>query len=258
MRVGWCLPLVASAALGCERANPIREAVASAASAPAPAAPSALVLTPPAEDAGALAYGCREQSPQAFLLRQSYLVKPGASAEEQRQRLAARYHSVSYRTERYGHFPGFGTYEQNPHGPRYYAAETTFFGFTLTLNRRVIPALGCVERAILRECASEPYRPHRVLGLRDHNTYRDYEISNHVYGIAVDVDPDTNTCCGCVPPWNQHPLCRDKSLSVQQRMSIPECGVRQFERFGFYWLGHDELEDTMHFEFLGDPDRITA
>jgi hypothetical protein len=34
--------------------------------------------------------------------------------------------------------------------------------------------------------------------------------------------------------------------------------VQAFERFGFYWLGHDALQDTMHFEFLGDPDRILA
>ena len=26
--------------------------------------------------------------------------------------------------------------------------------------------------------------------------------------------------------------------------------------YGFYWLGHDALEDTMHFEFLGDPEQI--
>jgi hypothetical protein len=32
--------------------------------------------------------------------------------------------------------------------------------------------------------------------------------------------------------------------------------VHAFERYGFYWLGHDVLQDTMHFEFLGDPDRI--
>jgi hypothetical protein len=32
--------------------------------------------------------------------------------------------------------------------------------------------------------------------------------------------------------------------------------VDTFERFGFYWLGNDVLEDTMHFEFLGDPDKI--
>jgi hypothetical protein len=37
---------------------------------------------------------------------------------------------------------------------------------------------------------------------------------------------------------------------------MPECWVHAFERYGFYWLGHDVLRDTMHFEFLGDPARI--
>ena len=41
-------------------------------------------------------------------------------------------------------------------------------------------------------------------------------------------------------------------------MEMPECWVHAFERFGFYWLGHDVLRDTMHFEFLGDPDRIVS
>jgi hypothetical protein len=39
---------------------------------------------------------------------------------------------------------------------------------------------------------------------------------------------------------------------------MPACWVGVFERFGFYWLGHDALKDTMHFEFLGDPERIGA
>jgi hypothetical protein len=248
--------------LGCDRPSPGHTAtrgstVTSAARVPStvPAAPPSSSGSLPAADAGL--DGCREQLPQDFLLRQNYIVKPGNAAEQAR-RLAAREYAVRYRTEHYGYFPGFGSAEQNPRSPRYYAAETTFMGFSLTLNRRVIPALACVERAIRRECVNQPYRPHRVLGLRDHNTYKDYEISNHVYGIAVDIDPDTNTCCGCVRPWNQHPLCLDKSRSVFQRMTMPECWVGQFERYGFYWLGHDELEDTMHFEFLGDPDRITG
>jgi hypothetical protein len=227
----------------------------------ASAAPALVPSTAPAPEGSGgdpTLDGCREQSPQDFLVRKNYLVKPGASPAEQTARLARREQSVRYRTERYGHFPGFGSAEQNSHSPRYYAADTTFMGFSLTLNRRVIPALACVELAIRRDCASQPYRPHRVLGIRNHNTYKDYEISNHVYGIAVDIDPDVNTCCGCVPPWNHHPLCSDKSRSVYQRLAMPECWVRQFERYGFYWLGHDELEDTMHFEFLGDPDRIAG
>jgi hypothetical protein len=251
--------------LGCERSSPGQHigAASTVSSAAATASHAPLVAPSPsasaqADAAGSASDGCREQPPQDFLLRQNHIVKPGASAAEQARRLAAREYSVRYRTAQYGHFPGFGSHDQNPHSPRYYAAETTFMGFSLTLNRRVIPALACVEQAIRRECAAEPYRPHRVLGLRNHNTYKDYEISNHVYGIAVDIDPDVNTCCGCVPPWNQHPLCRDKSLTVYQRMAMPECWVHQFERYGFHWLGHDELQDTMHFEFLGDPDRITG
>ena len=40
-------------------------------------------------------------------------------------------------------------------------------------------------------------------------------------------------------------------------MAMPKSWVDTFERFGFYWLGHDVLQDTMHFEFLGDPDKVT-
>jgi hypothetical protein len=32
--------------------------------------------------------------------------------------------------------------------------------------------------------------------------------------------------------------------------------VNAFTKFGFYWLGEDPMQDTMHFEFLGDPDTI--
>jgi hypothetical protein len=122
----------------------------------------------------------------------------------------------------------------------------------------VVPALACVEQAIAESCSAHQYHPRRLSGFRDRNTYQDYEVSNHVYGIALDIDSDLNPCCGCVAPWNQNPACRKPVSSPFQRMAMPECWVRAFERYGFYWLGHDELEDTMHFEFLGDPDRISS
>ena len=59
-----------------------------------------------------------------------------------------------------------------------------------------------------------------------------------------------------MPPWNSNPLCHKKVDSVYERMAMPKCWVDQFEKFGFYWLGHDVLMDTMHYEFLGDPDKI--
>jgi hypothetical protein len=65
-----------------------------------------------------------------------------------------------------------------------------------------------------------------------------------------------NSCCGCVKPWNEAPACKRPAKTEYDRMAMPECWVHAFERYGFYWLGHDVLRDTMHFEFLGDPDKI--
>jgi hypothetical protein len=199
---------------------------------------------------------CHEQPVQDFLLRKHQMAQPKASAAVRERIAAARERAVRYRTEQYGFFPGFGRRDQNPHPPRYYAETTRFMGLEVRLHRKVVPALHCVEQALATDCGAHPYQPRRLSGLREQNTYQDYEVSNHVYGIALDVDSDLNPCCGCVAPWNQNPVCKKPADSAFQRMAMPECWVRTFERYGFYWLGHDELEDTMHFEFLGDPDRI--
>ena len=55
--------------------------------------------------------------------------------------------------------------------------------------------------------------------------------------------------------WRNHPLCK-KDLELYERMIMPMCWVHVFEKYGFYWLGRDVLEDTMHFEFLGRPELI--
>jgi hypothetical protein len=131
-------------------------------------------------------------------------------------------------------------------------------GLTLTVHEKIAPALACVEKRIEKTCrGAQRYTPRAVGGFRGANTYRGAEISNHLFGVAVDIDPDRNPCCGCVDPWPSNPLCKVKVKSAYERTALPKCWIRSFERFGFDWLGHDELEDTMHFEFLGDPDRIT-
>ena len=129
-------------------------------------------------------------------------------------------------------------------------------GLPVVLHEKVLPALACVEAALLRDCQQYPYRPKDLGGLRLENTFKDYEVSNHVYGIAIDIDPDLNPCCHCVGKWNQAEACKKVVSSPFERMAMPKCWVDVFERYGFHWLGHDELEDTMHFEFLGDPERI--
>jgi hypothetical protein len=197
---------------------------------------------------------CREQSAQPFLIRGNWFPKTNdpEKIKEGRKMLEE---AIRYRTAKYGYFEGFGSPKLNPKPPKHYAKSTTFMGLKVLVHEKIIPALACVEAALKASPAGEEYKPRTMGGIRFHNTYRGVEVSNHVYGIAVDIEPDRNTCCGCVAPWNEHPLCKQKGKTVWERMAMPRSWVETFERFGFYWLGHDVLQDTMHFEFLGDPDK---
>jgi hypothetical protein len=199
---------------------------------------------------------CNLQDPQAFMIRGNYIRRRGLSDEERAARQEAHQAVIRYRTEQYGYFDGFGEEGWNETTPRQNSEVTVFFDEEVRLNSRIIPALSCVEQEILNACGDFPYQPHRLSGLRRRNTFHTGEVSNHVYGIAIDVDPDLNTCCHCTARWREHELCRLETDSIFDRMAMPECWVHAFERYGFYWLGHDALEDTMHFEFLGDPDAI--
>lgn len=120
----------------------------------------------------------------------------------------------------------------------------------------IATALSCVEASIRHHCGETPYQPEVLDGLRGHNTFHDNEVSNHLYGIAIDIDFHKNSCCGCVPPLSEWPRCKVPGTAYD-RTVIPRCWIESFERYGFYWLGHDVLEDTMHFEFLGDPEQIS-
>lgn len=176
--------------------------------------------------------------------------------EEVESRRALHRAAVEYRTREYGYVEGFGDPRWNRLEPKHYVKRGAFFGIPVTLNNRVLTALGCVETDILAECSDTPYTPEILDGHRLRNTFHNDEVSNHRYGIAIDVDPNKNSCCGCVPPLSEWPRCKVPVASPFERTAIPRCWVDVFERYGFYWLGKDVLEDTMHFEFLGDPDRI--
>lgn len=198
---------------------------------------------------------CVEQEAKESLQR-AHLNRAAKSPEERAEMLRIRAEAIEFRTKQYGYFEGFGRRRDNPKTPGQQSKTTTFFGLPVILHERVIPALHCVEQQLLRDCASEGYKPANLSGLRRKNTYVDGEVSNHVYGIAIDIDPLKNPCCKCLEPWSSSERCKGKDKTVWERMAMPKCWVDTFERFGFYWLGHDVLEDTMHFEFLGDPERV--
>ncbi|MGH7440471.1 MAG: M15 family metallopeptidase, partial [Polyangiaceae bacterium] len=210
-------------------------------------APPAVEPKAPEVSEAASASACNDQAPQDFLIRGNFLKDPKGNER-----------AIQYRTDQYGYFEGFGHPAPGAHPPKDFLVDTTFMGLKVKMHRKVAPALGCVEAEIQRTCSDHPYKAHALAGIRYRNTYRGGEVTNHAYGIAIDVDPDLNTCCGCVPPWNDAPRCKRPAKTEYDRMVMPECWVHAFERFGFYWLGHDVLRDTMHFEFLGDPDKIVA
>lgn len=220
----------------------------------------AVTLAVHAQDAGPRApdaiVECNEQQPQDFLVRSNFAGRGRFTPEQTRLRHETAEHALRYRTEQYGRFAPFGRAEWNASAPSVFATTVRFFGLRARVHEKIAPALRCVERELVRACGAFPYVPERLSSLRDRNTYRGGEVSNHVFGIALDIDPMKNTCCGCVPPWNDAPLCHQEGLTTYQRMAMPECWVHAFEKYGFYWLGHDQLMDTMHFEFLGDPARI--
>jgi len=228
---------------------------------PAPAASPFVAFTdvpaPPTEVV-VIKSKCNEQKAQSFLMRSTYVYQRGLSPEEAQNRKKLHREAITWRTRQYGHVEGFGDETLNSRAPYDYTAEGRFFGLHIRMNRRVLVALGCVEESIKQTCSNSPYVPKMLDGLRTRNTFHNNEVSNHLYGIAIDIDPDRNACCHCVAPSKDAPICRKPAKTPFDHAEIPPCWVDAFEKFGFYWLGRDELEDTMHFEFLGDPDRILA
>jgi len=228
---------------------------AGAAAANAPSTPKAPSGAPVTVTLDGKTVSCREQTPLSFLVRGNWFPKT-KDADKVKEGRKLLEDAIRFRTEKYGYFEGFGNPKSNAHPPKFYAKTTSFMGMPVQVNERIIPALKCVEAALKGSPAGDEYHPKSIGGIRFKNTYRGFEVSNHVYGIAVDIEPDRNTCCGCVAPWPDHPLCKAKNKTVWERMAMPKSWVETFERFGFYWLGHDVLQDTMHFEFLADPDKI--
>jgi hypothetical protein len=196
---------------------------------------------------------CKPQKAKEFLKRSSF-VKHGALDGHGNDR------ALRFRVDHYGRIEGQPFEERNPEKARTQAKTTRFFGLPLSVHRAIEQPLRCVERRIRASCrrGKDVYQPHAVGGFRDTNTYRGGEVSNHLFGIAIDIDPEKNPCCGCVQPWPDHPACQAKGASIFERTALPMCWIDAFERYGFYWLGRDpQLRDTMDFEYLADPDEVT-
>ncbi len=194
---------------------------------------------------------CRLQRAKNFLKRDRFVVNGQLRAQPHQK-------ALKWRIEHYGKIEGVPFEKLNPSSAYSQAKQTRFMGLPIQVHEKIVPAISCVEKRIKLNCngKSRRYSAKAIGGFRQANTYRQGEVSNHLFGIAIDIDPEKNPCCGCVDPWPNHPSCKKDIKAVIDKAELTQCWVDAFERYGFYWLGRDALEDTMHFEFLGDPDRI--
>jgi len=188
---------------------------------------------------------CQPRAIQDFLKRE--IVKRSLIPELAQQK------SINYRVRHYGHLPESPQIALNPKSVKEALVTLNFLGHEVQVHQKVLKPLSCVEQEL--SLCLQNFSAERISSWRDKNSYRGGEISNHRFGLAIDIDPHKNPCCGCVEPWSQDPLCRNLNLTAFDRVSFPLCTIAAFEKHGFYWLGRDEeLQDTMHFEFLAAPD----
>lgn len=142
-----------------------------------------------------------------------------------------------------------------------------FMGKGFLMHEVVQEPLSCVERYIKSRC--ESYEIKNISGWRPENSfkaqadYRQQEYSNHIFGLALDINPNDNPCCGCVKAWAKNPRCLEENGAQVFEVgapigahTIPACWVEAFKQYGFHWLGDDVLRDTMHFEFLAEPGSV--
>lgn len=172
-----------------------------------------------------------------------------------------------FRATNYGRISGVP--ETYPHNKKFvtsYLMNTTFLGLKVRLNKKIIPPLKCVEEEIKNKCQVDgnAYIPKVVSGYRGEPSYKTV-ISNHRFGIAIDFDPlnshshnDGNPCCGpsCKVQWRTHPICKGHDTDHNSPFNVAKvnpCWVEAFEKYGFHWLINWRMHDTMHFEYLGDP-----
>lgn len=149
---------------------------------------------------------------------------------------------------------------------------TSFMRKGVMLHEAVHKPLRCVEKHIRLNC-NDDYVPKTLIGWRPYNTFTEasdwkyQEYSNHIFGLAIDLDPELNPCCGCVKHWAKAKGCKESEgakmmggkLPPIGKYVIPQCWIDAFKRYGFYWLGDDPgLRDTMHFEYLAAPDAVSC
>lgn len=119
-----------------------------------------------------------------------------------------------------------------------------FLGNAVEVHKKAKHAFECLVKD-LKTCG-ESYDI-RYVGTYNWRMNKPYntERSKHSFGIAIDINPDTNLHC----PFDEE--CNDQEILITD---LPDCWVEAFKRYGFEWGGEWDNPDAMHFVWYGDPE----
>ncbi len=122
-------------------------------------------------------------------------------------------------------------------------------GETVSVHNKMAPALKCVKKEIESCKEGREYSFNRIGTFNWRPMRGSQKMSRHSFGIALDINPDSNPYC----PPNKKKCKTESGLDTD----IPECVVDSFKKYGFVWGGDwEDSKDPMHFVWLADPEKM--
>jgi len=119
----------------------------------------------------------------------------------------------------------------------------------LLVHPALIPFLNNLKKDL--EKTHYALRPDEVVAFNPRsirNSPKDTEVnSKHAYGLAIDINWNTNPHCPLFPSIDKCAKCESALVS-----DIPKKVIELFEKAGFEWGGNWNIPDPMHFELRKD------
>jgi hypothetical protein len=138
----------------------------------------------------------------------------------------------------------------------YRRQKTTFFlGMKTLVHRDLLEDLAAVEEEILaaarndRELAAFVEQLQTIEGYNYRRVDGTASLSNHSYGIAIDLIPAWYGRRQVYWRWALNAGLDWYAVPMEQRFTFPAAFVEAFERHGFVWGGKWRFFDTIHFEY---------
>jgi len=130
-----------------------------------------------------------------------------------------------------------------------------FLSHSVTVHSDIVEILSRVEERIMAAAKTDPHVQSWIANIGEmhgwnwRNVAGSLSRSNHSYGIAIDILPQS---LGGKETYWQWASQRGKewwNIPYEDRYHPPDAVIKTFEAYGFIWGGKWMFFDTMHFEY---------